>query len=164
MLRVVHLVGFFIAGLSRTGQDVLWITDEDEIAANDDRLRELTKLFGNISSHYIPHNMGHFRCGTTRSDDASRQLEDLASIPDLIAGALSEVVVTLNQQGIMPSNSLFVFGPQNIKAKTAEIMNWFSTDLEPLKRLVYMIEPVENSSALSIKRMRFHGSNDTDWV
>lgn len=29
MLRVVHLVGFFIAGLSRAGQDVLWITDED---------------------------------------------------------------------------------------------------------------------------------------
>jgi hypothetical protein len=162
MLRVVHLVGFFIAGLSRAGQDVLWITDEDEIAANDDRLRELTKLFGNVSSHYIPHNMGHFRCGTTKSDDGSRQLEDLASIPDLIAGALSEVVVAMNQQGMMPSNSIFVFRPQNIKAKTAEIMNWFSTNLEPLKRLVYMIEPVENSTTLSIKRLKFHGSNDFD--
>src|SRR5207249_3520816 len=50
MLRIVHLVSFFIAGLSRAGQDVLWITDEDEIAANDDRLSELTKLFGNVSS------------------------------------------------------------------------------------------------------------------
>jgi hypothetical protein len=164
MLRVVHLVGFFMAGLSREGQDVLWITDEDEIAANDDRLRELTKLCGNVSSHYIAHNMGHFRCGTTKSDDGSRQLEDLASIPDLIAGALSEVVVAMNQQGMMPSNSLFVFRPENIKAKTSEIMNWFSTNLAPLKRLVYMIEPVENSSGLSIKRLRFHGSNDSDWI
>jgi hypothetical protein len=164
MLRVVHLVSFFVAGLSSAGQDVLWITDEDEIAANDDRLRELTNLFGNISSHYIPHNMGHFRCGTTKSDNGSRQLEDLASIPDLIAGALSEGVATLNRQGTMPSHSLFVFRPQNIKTKVVEIMNWFSTDLEPLKRLVYMIDPVENSSSLSIKRIRFHGSNDSDWI
>lgn len=108
--------------------------------------------------------MGHFRCGTTKSDNGSRQLEDLASIPDLIAGALSEEIVALNQQGIMPSNSLFVFRPQNIKAKTAEIMNWFSTDLEPLKRLVYVIDPVGDSSSLSIKRLRFHGSNDSDRI
>jgi len=164
MLRVVHLVSFFLAGLSRAGQDVLWITDEDEIAANDDRLRQLTKLFGNVSGHYLSHNMGHFRCGTTKCDDRSRQLEDLASIPDLVAGALSEVLVTSNEQGIMPSSSLFVFGPRNVQGKTAEIMNWFSTDLEPLKRLVYVIEPVENSSKLSLKRVRFHGSNDSDWA
>ena len=48
MLRVVHFVSFFLSGLSRPGQDVLWITDQDEIAANDNRLRELTKLFGTL--------------------------------------------------------------------------------------------------------------------
>jgi hypothetical protein len=119
MLRVVHIVSFFLAGLSRAHQNVIWITDEDEIAANDNRMRELTNLFGNISSHYLPHSMGHFRCGTMKSDDGSRQLEDLASIPDLVAGA---------------------------------------------KRLVYIIEPVAGSSALSLERIRFYGSNDSDWL
>jgi hypothetical protein len=163
MLRVVHLVSFFLAGLSRSGQDVLWITDEDEIAANDDRLREVTNLFGNVSSHYLSQAMGHFRFGTTKSDDGSRQLEDLASIPDLVAGALADVLLAYHEQGTMPSNSLFVFRPQNLKAKTVEIMNWFSTDTESLKRLVYVIEADEHPK-LSIKRLRLHGSNDSDWV
>jgi hypothetical protein len=163
MLRVVHLVSFFLAGLSRTGQNVLWITDEDEIVANDDRIREVTNFFGNVSSQYLSQPMGHFRFGTTKSDDGSRQLEDLASIPDLVAGALADVLVAYYEQGIMPSNSLFVFRPENLKVKTVEIMNWFSTDRESLKRLVYVIEPIDHPR-LSIKRIRFHGSNDLDWV
>jgi hypothetical protein len=37
-LFVVHLLGVLLAGLAAPRQDVLWFTDEDSIAANDDRL------------------------------------------------------------------------------------------------------------------------------
>jgi len=48
LLRVVHLVSFFVAGLSRPHQDVLWFTDQDAIAANEKRLVELTGIWGNV--------------------------------------------------------------------------------------------------------------------
>jgi hypothetical protein len=44
VLRIVHLVSFCIAGISRPDQDVLWFSDEDEIAANTETLKLLTKV------------------------------------------------------------------------------------------------------------------------
>lgn len=88
LLRILHLSGFLTAGLSVAGQDLLWIIDKDEIASNVDQLTQLTKVFGQISSHYLEHDLRHIRCGTTGSDDGSLALEDLAAIPNLAAGAL----------------------------------------------------------------------------
>ena len=38
-LRVVHLLSLLLAGFSAPGQNVLWATDEDSIAANESRVR-----------------------------------------------------------------------------------------------------------------------------
>ncbi len=160
MLRVVHFVSFFIAGLSRAGQNILWITDEDDIAANEMRLRELAKILGNISSHYINHEMGHLRCGTTKSDDGSRQLEDLASIPDLVAGMLTEAVTEQRRRGASAGGGIVNPPPKGLRLKVGKLMDWFATNREPLKRLVFSIEPVLNSTQLDLRRLKFHGSND----
>jgi len=80
---VLHVIGVMLGGLAATGQDVMWFTDEDSIAANDDRVRELTQLFAWIISQYLDFNLRHLRCGTSRCDDGSRQLEDFLAIPDI---------------------------------------------------------------------------------
>lgn len=160
MLRVVHFVSFFVAGFSKLGQNILWITDEDEIAANESRLRELTNIFGNVSSHYLNHNVGHIRCGTTKSDNGSRQLEDLASIPDLVAGALTEMVGEQRKQGLLVGAGIAAPIPQGLQSKVIKLMNWFATNRQPLKRLVFAIELVPNSKQLDIKHLKYHGSND----
>jgi hypothetical protein len=161
LLRAVHLVSFFLAGLSRQDQDVLWITDEDDIAANPDRLGELTQILADVSSHYLGHNMRHLRCGTTSSDDGSRSIEDLTSIPDLVAGALTEVLSGYRNEGITISG-LIVSPPESLSEKTVKIMDWFSTDSQPLKRLVFAIERVGGLTALTLKQFQFHGLPDID--
>ena len=160
MLRIVHFVSFFIAGLSRAGQNILWITDEDEIAANENRLRELTKIVGNVSSHYFNHDMGHLRCGTTKSDNGSCQLEDLASVPDFMAGMLTEAVTEQRSQGLSAGGGILNPPPKGLRVKVGRLMNWFSTNRNPLRRLVFSIEPVPNSTRLDLRRLKFHGSND----
>jgi hypothetical protein len=80
LLRVLHLSAFLLSGLSAPGQDVLWIIDEDDIAANVAKLTDLTELFARICASYSFHTLGHLRCGTTATvEDGSLAFEDLAA-------------------------------------------------------------------------------------
>jgi len=154
LLRVVHMISFFLAGLSREGQDVFWFTDEDDIAANRDRLTELTKVFAFVSSWYLRHDLRHLRCGTTRSD-VNRQLEDFAAVPDLVAGALSELLTAMETGGTLPRFPLFLPAPSGVSDKTKTIMCWFAQQSGNLKRLVCLINPSDTSPSLEIRWLRF---------
>lgn len=157
LLRIVHLISLFIAGLSRPGQDVLWFTDEDEIAANPSRVRELTEAFGRVSGHYLPHDMGHLRCGTTACDDGTLQIEDLASVPDLVAGALAEVFTAYRRDRTMPVGPIIVRPPHSVSPKARRIAAWLSDSAQPMRRLVYAIKPKNAGTGLVFQRMVFHG-------
>lgn len=85
LMRVAHWCSFFLAGLSRPHQDVLWFTDEDAIVANEERLREFVEIFTKVSSHYLPHTLRHLRIGTAKSDTGARDIEDLIAVTDLTA-------------------------------------------------------------------------------
>jgi hypothetical protein len=88
LLRVVHFISLFVSGLSRSSQDVLWITDEDAIAPNERKHGELTRIFGQICSQYLAHDLGHIRVSTTASDTGKRDVENFVALPDFAAGAL----------------------------------------------------------------------------
>ena len=64
-LRVIHLASLLVRGLSTTGQNLLWMTDEEEIVANERRVISFVNLFATVSGHYIPHPMRHVHIGTT---------------------------------------------------------------------------------------------------
>ena len=85
----------------------------------------------------------------------------LASIPDVVAGSLSQVLTTYYQGGTMPKvTGLMVPPPSNLSYKDAEIMNWFADQTQPLKRLVYVIEQIEGTTKLNVKNLWFHGLAD----
>ena len=67
MMFVAHLGALFLAGLSGPGQNILWLTDNDDFVANDERVVDLTALFAGVISQYCEHRLGHFRFGTMRS-------------------------------------------------------------------------------------------------
>lgn len=160
MLRVLHFASLFIAGLSRSKQNIIWITDEDDIVPNDQRLKEVIEIFAAISSHYIQHDMGHFRFGTTKSDKLDRQLEDLIAIPDFAAGSLCRVFREHRDQRTIPTSAVIVPPPENLPQKARNIMSWFSDNSHPLKRLVYMIRTMNDTTDLTVQYFRFHGTND----
>jgi hypothetical protein len=88
---ITHFGAVLIAGLSRRQQNLLWFTDEDDIAANDQRVIDATPLVAGILSSYLAHDMGHMMFGTTKCDSGDLSIEDFAAIPDLAAGALAEI-------------------------------------------------------------------------
>lgn len=156
VLRATSLVSLLMRGLSRQGQDLTWFLDEDEVVANETRLREFIDVFGSVSSHYIPHLLGHCRIGTTACDNGSREIEDLAALPDLAIGALADVLPEL-VRGDGLGTSLTTMLPEGLKPKTRTVMSWIATRGAPLRRCVLVLSPSPTSAKCQVSLLRFDG-------
>ena len=91
MMRVVQFVAIFMAVFSNPGQNVYWISDEDELFAGA-KLMDTKRMIEKFTSAYIQHPLGELGLGTTKIDEADRFDEDCASVADLVAGATAEVL------------------------------------------------------------------------
>ena len=136
MLRIANFVTIFIAGVIRSGQNVYWVSDEDQIFANDSYSRDVSKIMGKLSGMYIPFPVGQLGVGTTRIDPRDRIEEDLAAIPDLVAGALADVTGALHRN----TNNSFTgtlahLVPDTIPTKANIISDWLQHDRSTLQRL-----------------------------
>lgn len=153
VLRIVHIVSFWIAGLSLPHQDVLWFSDEDEIAANSQRLALLTKVWANVMNNYTVHTLRHLKCGTTKCDDGSKEIEDFAAIPDLVAGALSDLLTSIAGQ-YRPN--LIVPLRDGSKAKATFIGHWLSQQHHSLNKIILVIDKDNDSPGFIISRLSFN--------
>lgn len=158
LLRIVHLTSFFLAGLTRPAQNVIWFTDQDDIAPNTQGVAILTEIWSRVLSHYLQHSLGHVRCGTTESDNGSLEIEDLAAISDLVAGAVTEAVNRYVAEETMPSSRVLIPSPKSISDKSLDILGWASENHWPLRRLVYCLQLVPDTTIINIKRLKLHGT------
>jgi hypothetical protein len=136
---------------------VLWLTVQDDIAANEHRHRQLVQAFGRIASHYLQHTLGHLRIATTASDSGKRDLEDLVAIADLAAGAVCHTMNAYGAAGISLQKGVTVPTPNGLPAKVAELLNWISDRRSGLKRFVVSIQPAESPAKLLIEHVDFAG-------
>lgn len=142
--RIIHLISFFVAGLSKENQNLIWITDNDKIAANKERIIQLTELFSYVLTSYLKHNLGHIRVGTTLSDDGSRLIEDLCSIPDLAAGTYSDQLKTTKDNFGKEIINVFWIGSPDFKKKTTDLTRWLVSSRKNLCRLCFKFDKTEN--------------------
>ena len=133
-----HFGSLLLGGLSAPTQSVLWLTDEDDLAANDSRIIEGTRALVNIASNYLPHTLSHLRYGTTKSDPGDRSIEDLCALPDLAAGALNEIVVSA------PISEILTPAPQSLSTKSRNIAGWLSESFHTLKKITFVIDRAES--------------------
>jgi hypothetical protein len=155
--RVGHLAAMVIEGVRADGQNLTWITDEDEIAPNPAKHAEATRFIGHLLNHYCTGNMGHFRFGTTASDSGDLLIEDLAAVADLAAGGLQEI---LSRVGL-PTNSrlpdrlvLAADGVPPIKVRY--IGQWLSDSSSALKKVNVVVDEGtgEHSGACRVSRIK----------
>lgn len=153
MLRIVNLIAFLLGGLSKPKQHVYWISDEDELFANPDITADLQMMIGRYTSLYVSHDLGELGLGTTKIDEGDRFEEDFAAIPDLLAGAIAEVItkVATVSGGSMPASGIAVQYPRSFSAKTELLCSWLSDNGQPLKRLVILFER-QNQGAYSVSK------------
>ena len=148
-LTVGNLGALIIASLSKPGQSVTWLTDDDELTANEQRVKDSTDALSHLYSHYGNHNLNNFRFGSSRWTDYLKQSEDLISVADLTAGAFSECAnlkrVDLDSP-LMERDSL---GSQGASVKSQYLMGWFCNEsFASLNRVSIVIESSKKDGAV----------------
>lgn len=137
---IAYLGAFLISGFATPGQNVMFILDEDEVAANVPQLTKLTHFLAQVCAGHGGPMMGHLRCGTAKSDDGSLQLEDLVALPDLAAGASAEFLWTLDRDGAGILSPLLQQLPRALSWKSRMIMPWLLHEGGSLDRILCIID------------------------
>lgn len=154
LLLATHLLSVLIAGITSPNQDVLWISDDDDLAPNESRLWDVCDVVGRISAHYLTHNLGHFRFATARADDGSRQIEDLLALPDFAAGWLPELLRAYQDTGAELSENIVTPPPESLPAKTRYLLTWAARPSRRLQHVAVFVEPNGARSAFLVRTLR----------
>jgi hypothetical protein len=152
VVRLTHFVSLLVAGLSQPGQHIYWISDEDPFFANTRRSQDVAHLVSSFTSHYVAHQLGELGVGTTQIDEGDLLEEDLAAIPDLVAGAVAEIATAIakENQGRIPIG-LTLSLPTDLAPKTEILADWIADDTQSLKRPIVVFDKTK-SNALSVYR------------
>jgi hypothetical protein len=130
-----------MGGLSKDRQNIYWISDDDEMFANQRRSLDVKKMLERFSSYYVDRNLGELGLGTTAIDTGDRLDEDLNSIPDLMSGAVAEVTSHIARRfgGHIPSQ-IALEPALGLSRKAGAIYSWIMDGDFPLKRAVVVID------------------------
>ena len=134
-LRVVHFGAQAIMTVFSTQQNIVWFTDCDAIVANE----KYGQLFGNMAEATIrrifmpQEDIGQIAFGLANIDDGTLEIEDFIAIPDLVAGALCEMLEQLKISDLRIIPKLVLKKP-TIKEKADTICAWIGNAGCPLKK------------------------------
>lgn len=140
MARVAHFYCLLLSVVSSPHQHVTWITDQDEIVANDDRLTDVMHFVAKMAGFYVGHPLGEFAMNTTEVDTGDRAFEDFVAVPDLVAGAFADIVTVWSQQPDWRYGGDLALDPAAIPAKANVISAWFCSKTASLKRCAVLID------------------------
>lgn len=142
LMRVAHLSSLLLSGLVREGQRVLWVSDQDEIVPNEPLHVEACKIFSHVLGQYLTCEPSRLQFATTRSDDPSLRLEDLAALPDFAAGCLAEITTSMSDIGLLAAPE--VLGPMDsgVSKKAHAIVGWLADNTYTLRKLHFAIDYV----------------------
>lgn len=98
MFRIAYCTAMIVAGLSKPGQDVHWVSDQDTVFATEPREIDTIGVFSSLLGVFSPHDLGQVRYGTTEYGAEPLFQEDLAAVPDLMCGAASEILTTIKRE------------------------------------------------------------------
>lgn len=140
MARIVHFQCLLVSSFASPLQHVTWISDQDEIMANDERHTDLMNLVARLISLYIDFPLGEFAMNSTQVDSGDRAFEDFVAIPDLVAGAFSELISASAPASKREPKGERVLLPTGWSEKSQMITSWFFEKSHPLKRCAILID------------------------
>lgn len=130
LLTIGHWLAMFVAGLSKNGQAIAWLTDDDAITATEGHLHETAAAMWQLVAAYTGTEVPEVQVGTVgRNGGPDKFIADLASIADLAAGAVAASLVpsAVKERADVPS-------------KVQDIVGWLGQRDKRLARVVLKLE------------------------
>ena len=125
LVKIALFGSFLVGGLSSPRQNLRWITDEDEVVSNVRTQAAAGIVLDSLLGRCCSHRLGSVFLGIAGKFEDGRRAEDLCAIPDLVGGAIAEVLASLH--GSIPeSTSLLTLLPTHLSTKTELIFGWLS--------------------------------------
>ena len=135
MSRTAHFISLLIAGLCCEGQNVFWISDEDEMFESPVKSEDTLRVLSTYFQMYVKWAMGNLRVGTTKLDEGDRFEEDFAAIADIAAGALGELVMRVQKEAGEGITEAIAAGlATDVTGKSDLLLSWLADNSHALKR------------------------------
>ncbi len=148
-LMLVATIGALLtSGLAANSQDVLWVTDQDEIAPNPTKHDHAGHVIHHCLERYSPDLRGVLTFATTEANVDNFLLRDAVAITDLAAGCLVDAFGVFNRG----SERLWVSPAPALTRKAQVILDWFAQRDHTLRRLVICLDESEDGIDLSVFR------------
>ena len=136
MSRTAHFISLIMAGLLSEGQNITWISDEDEMFESPNKSEDTRRLISTFSSIYVKWKPGRLGIGTTKLDEGDRFEEDMSAIADLSAGAFCEFLAMLHEQtGGQVSAATDETSNGALSGKADFLLSWLFDNSHSLKRV-----------------------------
>lgn len=141
MTTTAHIIGLLLGGLAAAGQNITWISDEDEMFESASKSEDTRRILSAFSSMYVTCELGILRLATTKVDEGDRFEEDLPAIADLAVGAWSEALAKLHKEtGGHITGSIAPTLSDQLSTKADLLLSWFDDDSHPLKRVALIFD------------------------
>lgn len=157
MSQLAFFISLLIAGLAKPDQNIYWYSDEDNMFSNINFSSDVGTLMDHFVTYNVNFKLGECGIGTTKLNEPDFFEEDLNSISDLTAGALSEFFERVHP--LLYNNRLkdiTYIAPTNLSSKTALILDWLEYSNEQLKKIVIVFDKLDNG----FKIWRFNTKED----
>lgn len=142
MFTLSTLLAMLVVGFRREDQRSYWISDDDETLDTYDKREELARL-----ASYLSFGFAHWRQAadqwfcTTSSPQAPPWAEDLAAIPDLMAGTCCVLSGVLPRFFEHKEVSFQMVKSENLDdARARRIMNWVGAEQRSLRSVLLRLE------------------------
>lgn len=124
LLLVATLGALLTSGLAGSTQDLLWVTDQDEIAPNPTKHDHAGHVIHHCLSRYAPALRGMLTFAMTEANASNFLLRDAVGIADLAAGCMVDALGAC--EGGSAERSLWVCPTAALARKARVIVDWFA--------------------------------------
>ena len=155
-LRLREFILFILNGVGTNSQNVLWITDNDDIVANHLQMATANTILNDTLNKYLDFKINNFQLKALDVDLPNRCFEKLCSLTDLVAVTLVDFLGTYHNEDIVPREGDISKPIPQGKPKVNPITYWLSKNESenPLKKInIKIIETEENN--LRVEYYRF---------
>jgi hypothetical protein len=145
MFRIAYCTSMLVAGLSSPGQDIHWVSDQDDAFANEVIEKDTVGVFAKLLTIFSPHKFGQVRYGTTAQGVEPLLQEDLIAIPDLMCGAACEILTAIKRE-YTDIPEIYSRLPR-LASRPQAFLKWFGSGPWPLKRYICAFESRKGRAA-----------------